>query len=345
VPQFFFLLSGEHKTLPFAELKAVLEAERIAFKELKTYPQVLQLDTTVGAIDAIKRRAALTRVCCRELFRCEASFTEIVEAMRSVSFDDFLHQNETFVVRIRRVGESARHLEGMALERKLGELILNDVQGAKVNLKNPKRIFFGTMTSKYFFLGVKIADIPPAPFVQRRPRKRPFFHPSAMPAKLARCMVNLARARRDDLVLDPFCGTGTFLIEASLIGCRVVGLDAKRQMVRGSLQNLKFFNREAEGVVVADAKQMPLINVDCVVTDPPYGRSSSTMGYTTKEIVQDFLEKVNDKIAEHRRICISAPRTISIEKVAEKSNLKQVQSHFVYVHRSLTREIAVLEKE
>ena len=181
------------------------------------------------------------------------------------------------------------------------------------------------MTSKYFFLGVKIADIPPAPFVQRRPRKRPFFHPSAMPAKLARCMVNLARARRNDLVLDPFCGTGTFLIEASLIGCRVVGLDAKRQMVRGSLQNLKFFNREAEGVIVADAKQMPLIKVDCVVTDPPYGRSSSTMGYTTKEIVQDFLEKVNDKIAEHRRICISAPRTISIEKIAEKSNLKQVQ--------------------
>lgn len=345
MPRFFLLLSGEHRTLPFAESKAILEAERVAFEELETYPQILQLEASFDAIEAIKKRAALTRVCCRELFHCKTSFTEIVKTMGSTSFDDFLHDDETFAVRIRRVGESARHLEGMTIERKLGELILNDVKRAKVNLRHPKRIFYGVMTGNHFFLGVKVAEIPPTPFVQRRPRKRPFFHPSAMPAKLARCMVNLTRARKDELVLDPFCGTGTFLVEASLIGCRVIGFDTKRQMVKGSLQNLKFFKREAEGVAVADAKQMPLVNVDCIVTDPPYGRSASTMGYTTKEIVQDFLETVNEKIAKQQRICISVPRTINIDEIAEKSNLKHVQSHFVYVHRSLTREVAVLEKE
>jgi tRNA (guanine10-N2)-dimethyltransferase len=344
VPKLFFLLSGEHETLPFAELKAILETQNIAYKELQKLPQVLRLDTIVDAVEAVKERAALTRTCCLELFHCQASFAEIVKATRPVTLDNLLFLGESFVVRVRRVGEAARNLVGMDLERKLGELILNKVAGAKVNLKQPDKTFFGIITDNIFLFGLKLAEVSPTPFMQRRPRKRPFFHPSAMPAKLARCMVNLAMPRRGSLLLDPFCGTGAFLIEAGLIGCRVLGLDTKRHMVEGCLRNLKFFNINYEGLAVADAKHLPLIKVDCIVTDPPYGRSASTMGYTTRQIVQDFLALSSDRIARGQRICIAAPKTVRIGEIAETLGLRHVQSHFVYVHRSLTREIAVLEK-
>ena len=33
----------------------------------------------------------------------------------------------------------------------------------------------------------------------------------------------------------------------------------------------------------------PFFKVDCVVTDPPYGRSSSTLKSTTKQLVQEVL--------------------------------------------------------
>lgn len=344
MPLFFFLLSGEHKTLPFAELKVILEAEGIVYRELQTFSQVSRLDTTIDAIEAVKERAALTRTCCQELFCCQASFTEIVKAMQSTSLDNLLQPNESFVVRVRRVGEAARNLVGMNLERKLGELILDKIKRAKVNLKHPQKTFFGTVTNGSFLFGLKLADISPTPFMLRRPRKRPFFHPSAMPAKLARCMVNLAKPKKDDLFLDPFCGTGSFLIEAGLLGCRVLGFDAKKRMVRGSLRNLRFFNIEFEGLAVADAKHLPLTKVDCIVTDPPYGRSASTMGYTTKKIIQDFLAMSTDRVEKRQRICIAAPKTVNIREIAETLGLKHVQSYFVYVHRSLTREIAVLEK-
>ncbi len=344
MPQLFFLLSGEHKTLPFAELRAILEAENVTYKKLQTLSQVLRLSTTIDAVKAVERRAALTRICCLELFGCQAFFREIVRTMQSISIDNFLQPREQFVVRVRRVGETARNLVGMEIERKLGELILNKVKGAKVNLKQPEKTFFGTITDNSFLFGLKLAEISPTPFMQRRPRKRPFFHPSAMPAKLARCMVNLAKSKKGNLLLDPFCGTGSFLIEAAMLGCRVLGFDAKKHMVRGSLRNLRFFNIDSEGLAVADAKNLPLTKVDCIVTDPPYGRSASTMGYTTRQIIQDFLKTSSDSVVKGQRICIAAPKTVHIGEKAETLGLKHVQSHFVYVHRSLTREIAVLEK-
>ncbi|MFX1495827.1 MAG: DNA methyltransferase, partial [Promethearchaeota archaeon] len=262
---------------------------------LRTLLQVVRLETTTDAVIAIKKRAALTRTCCQELFCCQASFVEIVKSMQAVSLHDFLRPSESFVVRVRRVGEAARNLVGMDLERKLGELILTKVKGAKVSLKQPQKAFFGTITDNSFLFGLKLAEVSPTPFMQRRPRKRVFFHPSAMPAKLARCMVNLANPREGDLLLDPFCGTGSFLIEAGLVGCRVLGFDAKSRMVRGSLRNLRFLNIDYEGVAVADAKHLPVEKVDCIVTDPPYGRSASTMGYTTKQIIHDFLTLSSDR--------------------------------------------------
>ncbi len=344
MPRLFFLVSGEHETLPFAEARAILESECIAYKEHQLLPQVLRLDTSVDAVAAVAARAALTRTCCQELFCCKASFGEIVKAAQAAPFDTFLQPNESFAVRVRRVGEAERDLNSMSLERKLGEIVLDKVRESKVNLEHPQKTFFGAITDGCFVFGLIVGEVSPTPFVQRRPRKRPFFHPSAMPAKLARCMVNLAHAKKDDFVLDPFCGTGSFLIEAGMIGCRVFGIDAKRRMVRGSLRNLKFFNIDCVGLAVAEARHLPLTKVDCIVTDPPYGRSASTMGQTTKEIVQGFLKMTADMMERGQRVCIASPKKVQLCKEAMKFGFRRMQSHFVYVHRSLTREIAVLEQ-
>jgi tRNA (guanine10-N2)-dimethyltransferase len=157
-------------------------------------------------------------------------------------------------------------------------------------------------------------------------------------------MVNLARAKTGELVLDPFCGTGSVLIEASLIGCRVLGFDVQRRMAVGSRKNLNHFQIEAEGLVIADSRNMPLRKLDCLVTDPPYGRSASTMKSTTKQIVEGVLSSAHPLLREEQRICIAAPKTLSIPKIALELGYKHLESHFAYVHRTLTREIAVFQK-
>ncbi|MHC3129320.1 MAG: N-6 DNA methylase [Candidatus Bathyarchaeota archaeon] len=340
----FFLLSGEHQTLPVSEVQAILEAEGYKYRIVENLSQVLRLEANPNSVEPIKFRSALTRICCQEIFNCDAKLSEILANIRSDSLEEFIEGDESFAVRVRRVKGVTPELVRVDLERKLGEQILKTVKTSRVNLSNPQKTFFGVLTDKRFIFGLKTAEIIPKPFSERRPRRRPFFHPTAMPAKLARVMVNLAQPNKGDLVLDPFCGTGGMLVEAGLIGCRVVGFDAKPHMLRGGLKNLLHYGINLEGVAVADARYPPVAKVDCIVTDPPYGRSASTLGASTIRIVEDFLSAVGDKIPRGRRICMASPKTIRIANAGEKAGFKHLESHFVYVHRSLTREIVVFER-
>jgi len=344
VAKLFFLFSGEHPTLPFSELKSILEAEGHTYRILERLTQVLRFEANVDSIKSVEFRSAMTRVCCLELFSCDAVLAEILENMRSASLEGFIEHGESFAARMRRIKGAAPHLVGAELERKLGTLILNKVKGSKVDLTAPQKTFFGILTDKRFIFGLKMAEILPKPFVERRPRKRPFFHPSAMAAKLARCMVNLAQPKRGDLVLDPFCGTASMLVEAWLIGCRVVGFDVQPRMVRGSLHNLLHYGVKPEGIAVADARHLPVAKVDCIVTDPPYGRLATTLGWGTRQIVEDFLSAIGDILTRGRRICMASPKSVRIDKIGKDLGFKPVESHFVYVHRSLTREIAVFKR-
>ena len=78
-----------------------------------------------------------------------------------------------------------------------------------------------------------------------------------LPPKLARMMVNLAcetQPLQDLTLLDPFCGGGTVLMEAGLMGVRYcIGSDIDARQVGGSEQNLDWLI--AEGLLDAEAKK------------------------------------------------------------------------------------------
>jgi tRNA (guanine10-N2)-dimethyltransferase len=344
VAKLFFFLSGEHEDLPVSELKAILEAEGFKYEVLEKLDQVLRIEADPACVEAIRRRSAFTRFCGLELLKSENKETSIVESMQSENMRGVLKDTETFAARIRRVRTYASELNSMDLERRIGELLLEQNPNAKVNLRSPAKTFFGVLTGENFVFGLKLAEIPAKPFVERRARKKPFFHPSAMPSKLARCMVNLTRVRAEDLVFDPFCGTGSILIEAGIIHCRVLGSDVQRRMINGAIQNLNYFRIESDGMIISDASNPPLSNVDCVVTDPPYGRSTITLKRATSQIVEEVLDAATRLLGKGQRVCIASPKTLNIAQIGTSLGYKHLESHFVYVHRTLTREIALFEK-
>jgi tRNA (guanine10-N2)-dimethyltransferase len=345
VPKLFFLLSGENESMPSAEVKAILEAEGYSYANVGEFDQILRLEAEVESVQNVQVRSAYTRVCALELFVANANHSDIAKAASKTDFKAVLKPGESFVVRINRIRNYAdQALNTMELEGKLGKQILSLTDGTKVSLKNPDKTFIGIITDEKLVLGLKLTDITSKTFSERRPRKKPFFHPSAMPSKMARCMVNLAHGKAESLVLDPFCGTGTSLIEATFIGCRAVGVDAQRRMILGTRKNLRFFNISAEGLVLADSRKPPFFKVDCVVTDPPYGRSSSTLKSTTEQLVKDVLASSRDLLGAGQRICIASPKTLNISRLGTELGYRHVESHFAYIHGSLTREIAVFEK-
>ncbi|MCX8151268.1 MAG: DNA methyltransferase [Candidatus Bathyarchaeota archaeon] len=341
----FFLLSGEFESLSFAELKAILEAEGFAYSIVEKLDQTVRVEADALCIEKVYRRSSYTRVCGLELFTCDATDAAIAEAVGKTDFKTVLSEGETFEVRVRRVKEYTTKEAHMYYERLLGKLVLQAMPAARVDLKKPSKTFYGVLTNNKFIFGLKLAEIIPKPFVERRARKKPFFHPSAMNAKLARCMVNLAHARQGDYVLDPFCGTGSTVIEATFIGARAIAVDVQRRMADGAKRNMKHFGLTAEAIVVADARKLPFAKVDCVVTDPPYGRSTTTLKSDTKVIVEGVLASVYPLLSVGQRICIASPKTLGIKQLGKKLGYRHVESYFAYVHRTLTREVAVFVKE
>ncbi len=341
----FFLISGEFETLSYSELKAILETEQYPYKIVEKLDQTVRLEADKDCISQVQRRSGYTRIIAEELFTCEASNDAITQAASQTEFKKAIAENETFEVRIRRIKEYSTKADTMRLESMLGKLILQQTPNVKVNLSKPDKTFFGILTNSKLVFGLKLAEIIAKPFVERRPRKKPFFHPSAMNSKTARCMVNLAHAKSGTVLLDPFCGTGTTILEATLIGVEALGMDVQRRMAEGAKLNLKHFGLKAEGIVIADARKLPLTHVDCLVTDPPYGRSATTLKSTTKQIVQGVMQSTYPLLKKGQKICIASPKTLNIKKLGTNLGYKHLESHFAYVHRTLTREVAVFEKE
>lgn len=63
-----------------------------------------------------------------------------------------------------------------------------------------------------------------------------------LPPKLARIMVNLARVKDGETILDPFCGNGTVLMEGALItkAQHIIGSDIEERQSASSLKNLEW---------------------------------------------------------------------------------------------------------
>ena len=102
------------------------------------------------------------------------------------------------------------------------------------------------------------------------PKNRIAIHPSTMDSKLARCMVNLSRAQKNKLLLDPFCGVGGILLEAASIGCKVIGCDVSKKMALGSYMNLKSYKYTPSGIIVSDIAHTPIQKiVKTKVINPP----------------------------------------------------------------------------
>ncbi|MGE5393073.1 MAG: TRM11 family SAM-dependent methyltransferase [Candidatus Saccharibacteria bacterium] len=78
----------------------------------------------------------------------------------------------------------------------------------------------------------------------RRDYQRPARDERAgmIPPKVAQVMINLAGTLKPlDYILDPFCGSGTILQEAMLMGYRAIGSDIEQVAIENSEKNLEWF--------------------------------------------------------------------------------------------------------
>ncbi|MEM0232445.1 MAG: THUMP domain-containing protein [Candidatus Nezhaarchaeales archaeon] len=335
------ILSGEHQTLPAAEVKATLEAEGCGFNvsELNPPIMVIELDN-LEVCRILEKRLAMTLEGMVLLFKCEVDVNAIEKLLRDLDLS-FI-ENKSIAVRVSRK-TSCEDVKPMELERRLGAIILRLVKNVKVNLRRPDVTFRG-LVSRYFYFGIRAFEVNRGLYDLRRPRYRPFFHPGSLEPRMCRVFVNLARPRRGSVFLDPFNGTGGLSIEASIIGCQVIGLDIDDRMCHGALNNMKVFNCNPLGVIRGDARKLPITvgSVDSIATDPPYGRSTSLKKASLEDLLNDFLNQAEELLKRGRYLCFAHPSWLIDLKIP--SGMVLVEQHEVRVHKSLTRKITILRR-
>lgn len=117
-----------------------------------------------------------------------------------------------------------------------------------------------------------------------RDRNKPYrdIKRGMLPPKVARIMVNLATGGKPGLTLaDPFCGTGTVLSEAMMLGYDVIGSDTNPDAITGSKSNLEWLKSAPNSLLKSlsyhlyelDATHFneKVERVDCIATEPYMG--------------------------------------------------------------------------
>ena len=340
----FFVVSGEHRTLAHAEIRAILQSSGIDFKETAASTKLLRIIANSSGLDAVAKRSVMFEQCGFEIATTTRGKKRLLSQLSGIDLSRHFAKRHSFAVRSLRVGGASRYLNRASLERDIGGVLKERSHGVRVNLDHPDVTFLCIVSSRGLLLGEVTHSRVPGLIASRRPRKRPVFHPSTMQPKLARCIVNLARPPDGGTLLDPFCGVGGILLEAVAIRCRAIGADADPRMIRGARTNLTHYGAEPFGLIVADATKIPIHSVESIVTDPPYGREASTRGRRLHGLIREFLPKAHSVLSEKGHLCICCPSELRIMSLAERAGFKLVESHLLYVHRSLTRRILVLRK-
>ncbi|MFH0856785.1 MAG: DNA methyltransferase [bacterium] len=81
-----------------------------------------------------------------------------------------------------------------------------------------------------------------------------------LPPKLSKMMLNIAGVERKKTILDPFCGSGTILQEALLMGYEdIIGSDLKKEAIDACEKNLEWLKTEVPELI--KGRNLRLMNV------------------------------------------------------------------------------------
>ena len=103
-----------------------------------------------------------------------------------------------------------------------------DYSGLELDAKRtsnppPRQVFFGVFVATGNRHTISKYDL----------KKRSYLGTTSMDAELSLVMANMAKARPGSLVLDPFVGTGSFLVSCSHFGAMTMGSDIDGRQIRG----------------------------------------------------------------------------------------------------------------
>jgi tRNA (guanine10-N2)-methyltransferase len=251
---------------------------------------IIELQNNADAIKLIRRSILVKQIV--ELWACEQTPDKLKESIQKTGFterDVYKTSSFKFLVdsfgNSLSIGDQIKKMNTFAWMGFKGLVDLNDpdvcfayyedysgeTYAGKKRTNPPSRLFFGVLLATGNRSIVAQYDL----------KKRDYLGTTSMDAELSLIMANQALAGPGSIVLDPFVGTGSFLVSCSHFGAYTIGADIDGRQIRGAdgrgiennLTQYKLDNLVL-GTLVCDIAHHPWRSgewFDAIVCDPPYG--------------------------------------------------------------------------
>lgn len=336
--RYLFELSKDYKNLSIEEVKKVLSSEGFNYKideQSKNFLIVNTKKISDNDLKNLSRRLSQVFVIDKFLF---SSPTNIVDLANNAK-KNTIGEKGTIAVKYRN---RSTEIDSQSIVNVLANVY---TKNREVNLTNPDIGIRALITDKRIFVGIKKTEINRSIFEKRKVQDRPFFSPVTLHPKLARALVNISGVKKNEVLLDPFCGTGGFLIEAGLMGFKIVGSDVEEKMIKGCRKTLNFYGIKNYDLFICDIGQIDkhLKDVDRIVTDLPYGKAATTKGEDRFLLYKRAFQKFY-RVLKPGGVAVVGVPDKKIVDIGKK--YLDFQKMFTFrVHKSLTRYFLVFKKK
>jgi len=334
--RYLFELSKEHKTLPADEILSCMSAEKINYQILVSNEDILLIESNadIEKINHLTNRLSFTFFINEFMFSSNNSIVDIKE----VASKNPLYKTGSIAIKYKN---RSNNINSQPIVKTLAEIY---TKNRKVFLENPDIEVRGLITDSKLYVGSKISEIDRSQFEDRKVQHRPFFSPISLHPKVARALVNLTSVKRNQILLDPFCGTGGILLEAGLMGIKIIGSDVEEKMIEGCKKTLDFYKIKNNKLFCSDIGEIKnyIDTVDAIATDLPYGKSTTTKGEKMERLYERAFESMSNLLKKDGKAVIGLSNRDLIH-VGQKY-FKLEEKYDFKIHRSLTRYFVVFKK-
>lgn len=188
------------------------------------------------------------------------------------------------------------------------------------------------------------------------------------PPKLAKILINLAG--KSDTFLDPFCGSGTFLAEAGLLGFQnIYGSDISKKAVHDSITNTEWLKEkyqldtkfnikecDVKNIKKCWAKTFPIIVGEAYLGPPIRGKigleEANKLIAQLEKNYNEYLVSLSSVLEKNGKLVLIVPfiitdkQNLHLNLDIKKYGLKSAQSTILYSRKNqkIGREIYILTK-
>lgn len=179
--------------------------------------------------------------------------------------------------------------------------------------------------------GVPLGDVWEIPFLNPRAKER-CGYPTQKPILLLEKIIELV-TDEGDLVLDPFCGSGTTLVAAKLLNRKYIGIDISKEAIELAKMRLEkpiktssqLLNLGKESYIEKSQKEIEILNILGAI---PVQRNKGIDGFLKKEDTNGLISIKIQKSYESLEEALELLLKSSIKKKCEKMLLIKTNNSY-----------------